>query len=251
LQNIPVDRYRIRSAFKPKEGCVFVSADYSQIELRVLAYLSQDPTLVTAFKESLDIHRLTASGLFNVAAELVSSEQRQMGKRINFSILYGLTAYGLAKDLDISNAIAKKYIDTFMAQYPGVVAWMEKVIEKTKEKGYVETLMGKRRYLPGIYERNRTLYDLARRVAINTVAQGTAAELMKMGMIALEKSLRESGSQARILLQIHDELLLEVPVEEQARVEKLTASLLEGVVSWNIPLVVTTRAGADWQQVTK
>lgn len=251
LQNIPVDSYGIRGAFKAQEGYVFVSADYSQIELRVLAYLSQDQTLVHAFKENLDIHSLTAAGLFNVAPEFVSGEQRQMGKRINFSILYGLTAYGLSKDLDISHALAKKYIDTFMAQYPGVVTWMETVIEKTKEKGYVETLFGRRRYLPGIYERNRSLYDLARRVAINTVAQGTAAELMKLGMISLDKALREQNSDVRILLQIHDELLLEAPHAEQVATEKLVAQLLQDVVSWNIPLIVTTRSGANWQEVTK
>ncbi len=251
LQNIPVDRHDIRAAFKAKEGSVFVSADYSQIELRVLAYLSQDATLVRAFKENLDIHSLTAAGLFNVAPEFVTGEQRQMGKRINFSILYGLTAYGLSKDLDISHATAKKYIDTFMAQYPGVVSWMETVIEKTKEKGYVETFWGRRRYLPGIYERNRTLYDLARRVAINTVAQGTAAEIMKLGMIQLDKVLQEGTADGRILLQIHDELLLEVSHGQEQKAEQLVAQILQGVVSWNIPLIVTTRSGANWQDVTK
>ena len=167
------------------EGNIFISADYSQIELRVLAYLSQDATLLQAFKENKDIHILTAAGLFEVAPEAVTHEQRQLGKRINFSILYGLTAHGLSKDLDISHSLARTYIEKFMAQYPGVVAWMNEVVEKTKEKGYVETFWGRRRYLPGIYERNKTMYDLARRVAINTVAQGTAAELMKWGMINL------------------------------------------------------------------
>jgi DNA polymerase I len=251
LQNIPVDRYDIRAAFKPRPGSMYLSADYSQIELRVLAYVSQDPVLLQAFKENKDIHSLTAAGLFGVAPEEVTGEQRQLGKRINFSILYGLTAHGLSKDLEISHSLAKSYIDKFMAQYPGVVTWMDQVIESTKEKGYVETYWGRRRYLPGIYERNRTLYDAARRVAINTVAQGTAAELMKWGMINLDKALKEANIDAHMLLQIHDELLLEVPLDRVEETERLVARILQNVVSWNVPLVVTTRTGSDWQQVTK
>ncbi len=251
LQNIPVDRYSMRAAFKPRQGSVFTSADYSQIELRVLAYLSQDETLLAAFQENKDIHMLTAAGLFERAPEAVTHEQRQLGKRINFSILYGLTAHGLSKDLDISHSLAKTYIEKFMAQYPGVVRWMNEVIEKTKEKGYVETLWGRRRYLPGIYERNKTLYDLARRVAINTVAQGTAAELMKWGMISLYEALKKDIPDAQILLQIHDELLLEIPQERQKEGESLVKKVLERVVEWNVPLIATTRTGRNWQEVTK
>lgn len=251
LQNIPVDRHHIRSAFKAKEGSVFLSADYSQIELRVLGYVSQDATLLKAFKENQDIHALTAAGLFDVPLAQVTNEQRQVGKRINFSILYGLTPHGLSKDLDISYKLAKTYIDKYMAQYPGVSAWMETVVQKTKEKGYVETFWGRRRYLPGIYERNKTMYDLARRVAINTVAQGTAAELVKWGMINLDKALIEHNLHANMLLQIHDELLLEVPQDELEKTEQLVRTILQDVVNWNVPLVVTVRTGSDWQEVTK
>ncbi len=251
LQNIPVDRFAIRSAFIPREGYVFLSADYSQIELRVLAHVSQDATLLKAFKDNKDIHALTAAGLFSVAQELVTSEQRQIGKRINFSILYGLTAHGLSKDLGISHSVAKTYIDTFMAQYPGVVAWMQSVIEQTTKKGYVETVFGRRRYMPGIYERNRTLYDLARRVTINTVPQGTASELMKKGMVNLAAAFRQEGLDAHILLQIHDELLLEVPHDKLHRTEELVKKVLESVAEWSVPLVVTTRSGKNWQEVTK
>ncbi len=251
LQNIPVDQYAMRAAFKPREGCLFISADYSQIELRVLAYLSQDETLLEAFKENKDIHMLTAAGLFEVTPEAVTHEQRQLGKRINFSILYGLTAHGLSQDLDISHSLARSYIEKFMAQYPGVVTWMNEVVEKTKEKGYVETFWGRRRYLPGIYERNKTMYDLARRVAINTVAQGTAAELMKWGMVTLEETLKKQVPGAHMLLQIHDELLLEVPCEVEKETEKLVTEVLQNVVSWNVPLVATTRVGKNWQEVTK
>jgi DNA polymerase-1 len=251
LQNIPVDQFSIRSAFIPREGYVFLSADYSQIELRVLAHVSKDMTLLTAFKDNKDIHALTAAGLFSISEDEVTSEQRQIGKRINFSILYGLTAHGLSKDLKISHTVAKSYIDTFMAQYPGVVTWMENVIEQTKEKGYVETVLGRRRSMPGIYERNRVLYDLARRAAINTVAQGTAAELMKKGMVDLAEVFFNQGLKSRILLQIHDELLLEVPQDRLEETEALVKNILESVAEWSVPLLVTTRSGKNWQQVTK
>ena len=228
-----------------------MSADYSQIELRVLGYLSQDETLLNAFKSDKDIHALTAAGLFDIEVQNVIFEQRQIGKRINFSILYGLTAHGLSKDLDISRSLAKTYIEKFMAQYPGVCRWMENVVEQTKEKGYVETLFKRRRYLPGIHERNRTLYELARRVAINTVVQGTAAEIVKLGMIQLDKVFEQEKLNSKMLLQIHDELLIEVPENEIDKVEKLVTDTLENVVQWNLPLVVTTRIGPNWQEVTK
>lgn len=244
LQNVPPS---IRSAFKPKEGCVFLSADYSQIELRVLAYLSQDATLINAFMHNEDIHQRTAANLFDVTLEQVTSEQRQIGKRINFSILYGLTPFGLSKDLKIPFKDAKLYIEKYFAQYPGVLLWMEKVIEETKKNGYVTTHWGRHRYIPGIYEDNKTLYDLARRIAINTVAQGTAAEIMKKGMIDLEHALHNNNLSAKIILQIHDELLLEVPEDQLEKTRELVQKKLESVVDWqNIRLVVSTSAGDSW-----
>lgn len=251
LQNIPVQRFALRAAFKPAQDCVFLSADYSQIELRVLAQLSQDPTLLQAFYDNKDIHALTASGLFGVSEHEVTHQQRQIGKRINFSILYGLTAHGLAQDLSISHSVAKDYIEKFMRHYPGVVAWMDEVIVRTKETGYAQTVWGRRRALPGIYEKNKNLYDLARRVAINTVVQGTAAELMKNGMILLDQALMAHSLQAHILLQIHDELLLEVPKEQLKETELLTQQVLQKSADWKVSLIVTTRSGSNWQEVTK
>ncbi len=251
LQNIPVQRFALRSAFRPASGCLFVSADYSQIELRVLAHLSQDQTLLQAFLEKRDIHALTAAGLFGMPESDVTYEQRQIGKRINFSILYGLTAHGLAQDLSITHSVAKEYIDKFMNHYPGVVAWMDQVIARTKETGYAETVWGRRRYLPGIYEKNKNLYDLARRVAINTVVQGTAAELMKKGMILLEDNLCKASLGARILLQIHDELVIEVPSEALDQTEQVVLTTLQESVIWSVPLVVTIRHGSNWQEITK
>lgn len=251
LQNIPVSSLSIREAFKPRPGYIFLSADYSQIELRVLAQLSGDFRLQQAFLAGHDIHAQTAAGLFDIPLEHVTSAQRQIGKRINFSILYGLTPYGLSADLKVSFKEAKSYIEKYFAQYPGVSIWMDGVIEETKKKGYVTTFWGRRRYMPGIYERNRVLYDEARRVAINTVAQGTAAEIMKKGMINLDHALRTAGLSAAMILQIHDELLIEVPQAEKEQTEALVRGVLEGVVAWSIPLQVTTRFGTDWGQVTK
>lgn len=254
LQNIPVSTATdipLRAAFKPQQGHLFLSADYSQIELRVLAYLSQDEQLVNAFLQGKDIHTATAAQLFDVDPEKVTTEQRQLAKRINFSILYGLTPYGLAKDLHISHAEAKTYIEKYFAQYPGVVVWMERTIEFAKEHGYVETLWGWRRFIPGIHEKNKTLFELAKRIAINTVAQGTAAELMKLGMISLYREIKSNSLKSRMLLQIHDELLLSVPHEEIEYVQQLVTRLLQEVVTWNVPLVVSTRKGTNWQEVSK
>lgn len=256
LQNVPTQSASypdilVRSAFKPSPGCLFLSADYSQIELRVLAHLSADQALNQAFLHGTDIHQQTAATLFDLPLEHVTSAQRQVGKRINFSILYGLTPYGLSKDLKIPFSEAKNYIERYFAQYPGVLRWMDEIIQETKKNGYVTTLWGRRRYIPGIYERNRTLYDLACRVAINTVAQGTAAEIMKLGMINLDRELKNNDLKAKMILQIHDELLLAVPFDEQEMVEQLVKDTLEHVVQWNIPLVVTTRYGHDWHEVSK
>ena len=255
LQNIPVETpydIHIRSAFKPEAGHVFLSADYSQIELRVLAFLSQDPTLIQAFLHDEDIHAKTAAGLFDVPINKVTHEQRQIGKRINFSILYGLTAYGLSQDLGISFTDAKHYIEKYFAQYPGVSTWMENVLHETKKYGYVTTFYGRRRFIPGIYEKNKNLYEAACRVAINTKAQGTAAEIMKRGMIALDKTFKEKKLGAKLVIQIHDELIISVPESELKETEKIVQDVLEHVVKWDdVPLKVSTHVGSNWQEVTK
>ncbi len=255
LQNIPADAHgygiEVRAAFKPDEGNLFISADYSQIELRVMAYLSQDKNLLESFARGADIHTQTAAKLFNVLPDEVTHQQRQVGKRINFSVLYGLTPYGLSKDLGIPFKDAKQYIETYFEQYSGVRAWMDSVVEQTKEKGYVTTLYGRRRYIPAIYESNRSLYQEAVRIAVNTRVQGTAAEIMKIGMIKLVDLFKQHKVPAHMLLQIHDELLISTPKEQQEEVQMLTRQVLEAVVDWNVPLSVTTRSGTTWKEVTK
>jgi DNA polymerase-1 len=256
LQNIPVGGglgfgKKVRAAFKAKKGNVFLSADYSQIELRVLAHLSGDKNLINAFLQGHDIHAETAARLFDVSLQEVTNEQRQIGKRINFSILYGLTPYGLSKDLGISFKDARHYIEKYFAQYPRVSEWMESVVEFTKKHSYTQTLWNRRRYVPAIYEKNKTMYEEARRVAINTVAQGTAAEVMKLGMIKLDQELKKHIPGATLLLQIHDELLISVPHEHEQRAEKITKDILESSVDWKVPLVVTTRTGQNWHDISK
>lgn len=253
LQNIPADGSEapIRQAFEAQKGFSFISADYSQMELRVLAQYSQDRALLDAFNAGEDIHARTAAGLFKVALEDVSYDQRQIAKRINFSILYGLTPYGLSKDLGISVSQAKEYIETYMSHYPGVSQWMDEVIQEAKEYGYVTTWFGRRRPVPEIYEKNRVLYQLACRIAINTKAQGTAAELMKLGMLQVDKVLTGTPDQVKMLLQIHDELLIVVPDENITKCEQIVQNALQTVVKWDVPLEVSIRHGKTWHDVSK
>lgn len=255
LQNIPADAHgygiQVRAAFKTATDELFVSADYSQVELRVMAYLSQDASLIRAFEQNVDIHTQTASKLFDVSLDRVTHEQRQIGKRINFSVLYGLTPYGLSKDLGLPFKDAKRYIDTYFEQYSGVKRWMDTVIEYAKEHGYVTTLYGRRRYVPAIYESNHALYQEAVRIAVNTVVQGTAADIMKLGMIQLAQRLKQENIPAHIILQIHDELLLSAHSQHVTSVARITQEVLEQVVAWNVPLQVTIRSGSTWKDVTK
>jgi DNA polymerase-1 len=203
-----------------------------------------------AFLNNADIHTETAAALFDSPIG-VTAEQRQIGKRINFSVLYGMTPYGLAQDLKIPFRDAKLYIEKYFAQYPEVSAWMEQIIIDTKHAGFVTTHWGRRRYIPAIHEKNKSLYEEARRAAINTVAQGTAAEIMKLGMINLRNALKEKHLRSTIILQIHDELVLCVPQDEVETVQPLVQKVLEEVVDWNVPLVVTTRTGKNWKEITK
>jgi DNA polymerase-1 len=255
LQNVPTDGtgygLAIRGAFKPKKGHLFIAVDYSQIELRVLAYLSQDQNLMSAFAYDHDIHAETAARIFQVPLMAVTHEQRQVGKKINFSILYGLTPYGLSKDLGIGQKEAKSYIDSYFAQYPEVSVWMAEVIREVMTDGYVATLFGRKRYIPTIFEKNRVLHEEAKRMAINTKAQGTAADVMKLGMIDIANEFKAQQLDAAIVLQIHDEILVTAAHDIVEQVGTLVTQKLESVVKWNVPLKVTARIGSSWKDVTK
>lgn len=254
LQNIPTTEgfgIAVRSAFIAPPGRHFISADYSQVELRILAHLSQDENLKNIFLHNQDIHTQTAAQLFGIPLDQVGSEERKLGKRINFSITYGLTPYGLAQDLGISPKQAKEYIDRYFATYPGIQTWMEKTVEFAKEHGYIETLMGRRRYIPLIHEKNKTLFDAGRRMAINSPVQGTQAELMKVAMTHLNTIFEQKKVNAQLILQIHDEVLIEVNDNELEQTQGLIQATFESVVDWDIPLKVTLRSGKDWGEVTK
>ena len=252
LQNIPASTtYGIRSTFEPEEGNVFLSADYSQIELRVLAHMTKDTNLIAAFTNNTDIHSKTASQIFDVPIKDVTKKQRQVGKRINFSIMYGLTPYGLSKDLGIKLSQAKEYIEKYFETYKNVSKWIKSTIEETKKNGFTQTIMGRRRYVPGLKEKNKTLYQAASRIAINSPVQGTSAELIKVAMLKINKVIKEKSLKARIILQIHDELILELPIKESKIVEQLVKKEMENAAKWIVPLKIETHIGKNWEKVTK
>ncbi len=254
LQNIPAASpigRKIRSAFVAPRGRHFLSADYSQMELRILAHVTKDKNLKNAFKEGIDIHKQTASQLFDKPVSKITEKERQLGKKINYSIIYGLSEYGLAKDLDIKPSEAQKYIDKYFEKYSGVAKWIEKSIKEAKKKGYVETLMGRRRYLPGLKEKNKNLFEAAKRAAINTPMQGSGAEIMKKAMINIYNKITKRKLDAAILLQIHDELIIEYNSKEEKKIKNLVKKCMEKVVNWDIPFEVSLRTGKNWEDVTK
>ncbi len=249
LQNIPIreeEGRRIRSAFVAEDGYTFLSADYSQIELAVLAYLSQDPMLLKAFREKSDIHRQTASLIFNVPLEEVDSRQRRIGKTINFGVIYGMSAYRLARDLKISRSDADRFIATYFAKYAGVSRYIEESIRDAEKKGYVTTILGRKRRIPQINSENKTEKMAAERVAINTPIQGSAADIVKLAMVNVHEMLGNGDSGSRLILQVHDELVLEVPDEELEEMKVRIKDVMENVIDKPIPLAVSIETGKSW-----
>ena len=251
LQNIPIrteEGRRIRQAFIAPPGSKIVAADYSQIELRIMAHLSQDNGLLTAFAEGLDVHSATAAEVFGVDIDAVSGDQRRKAKAINFGLIYGMSAFGLGKQLGIGRNEAQEYIDLYFARYPGVAEYMARTRESAHDIGYVETLRGRRLYLPEINARNRQRQQAAERTAINAPMQGTAADIIKMAMLAVDDWLATSGIDARLIMQVHDELVFEV---EASAVEELCATvtqLMSGVGVLDVPLLVEAGTGDNWDQ---
>jgi DNA polymerase-1 len=249
LQNIPIRRELgrgIRRGFVPRDGWRLLSADYSQIELRLLAHLSADPAFVSAFKAGGDIHKQTAAIIFGVAVEDVSSEMRARAKTINFATIYGQGAHALSRQLRISNAEAKAFIETYFERFAGVKAFLERCVVEAREKGYVETLFKRRRYIPELKERNFNIRAFGERVAANAPIQGSAADLIKMAMIQVHEALALEGLAARMLLQVHDELVFELPPEEETAVRTLVKREMEGAATLNVPLLVEMGVGTDW-----
>ena len=250
LQNIPIrsDRGRsIRKAFVAQDAdSVIVSADYSQIELRIMAHLCQDEHLIHAFREGIDVHAATASKIFHVPVESVSADQRRIAKTANFGIMYGISAFGLAQRLRISRAESKKIIDDYFKSFPAIRSFIDQTVAAARENGYVETLFGRRRYIPDINSKNMTLRALAERNAVNAPIQGTSADIIKIAMIGIDRRIREAGLNARMVLQVHDELVFESPVPEVDTLKRLVVEEMEGVIRLSVPLTVECNDGKNW-----
>ena len=249
LQNIPT-RFemgkKIRKIFKPDVNKVFIDADYSQIELRVLAHISEDETMIQAFKNNEDIHKQAASKVFNIPLEDVTKEQRSEAKAVNFGIVYGISDFGLAGQLNISRKKAKNYIDQYLLKHPKIKEFMENIIEETKEKGYVETIFHRKRNVPEINSKNFNIRQFGNRVALNTPIQGTAADIMKLAMIDVYNKFKNEKLNAKIILQIHDELLIEADIDEKEKVKKILKESMENIIKLRVPLIVEMTEADNW-----
>lgn len=249
LQNLPIRSERgklIREAVIPDEGCLFLSADYSQIELRLLAHLSQDEHMLAAFRSSEDIHAATASRIFGVPIDQISKDQRRRAKTANFGIIYGISAFGLAQQLDCSRTEAKQLIDDYFAAFPGVIRYIEYQKEVARQRGYAETLFGRKRYLPDINSQNATVRSFAERNAVNAPIQGTAADIIKMAMVSIYRRLQNEGLKTQMIMQVHDELNFNVPADEVERVRELVVTEMQNAVHLSVPLIADCGVGKNW-----
>ena len=251
LQNIPVrseEGREIREAFLPRKGWVLLDADYSQIELRLMAHFSGDPALIDAFRKGEDIHARTASEIFDVPPEWVTPELRGRAKAVNFGLIYGISGFGLSRNTGVSRKEAAAFIEKYFRTYPGVKRFMDRTAAEGAEKGYAETLMGRRRYLPELRSPKAPVREFGKRAAMNTPVQGTAADIIKLAMVRVDRALREAGLQSRLILQVHDELLLECPPEEAEQAAELLREAMEGAIQLEVPLVAEVHQGRNWAE---
>ena len=249
LQNLPIRSERgqlIRRAVIADEGCMIVSADYSQIELRLMAHMSQDEHLLSAFRKGQDVHAATAAKIFHKAIEDVTKEERRRAKTANFGIIYGISAFGLAQQLDCPRSEAKALIDGYFEAFPKVIDFIEKQKTFAREKGYVETLFGRKRYLPDILSHNSVVRSFAERNAVNAPIQGTAADIIKMAMVNIAKRLQSEGLQAQMIMQVHDELNFNVPQSEVDTVRAIVVDEMQNVVHLSVPLIAECGIGQNW-----
>ena len=251
LQNIPVrteEGREIREAFLPREGWKIVDADYSQIELRLMAHFSGDDAMLDAFRSGQDVHARTASEIFEVPLDEVTGTLRSRAKAVNFGLIYGISAFGLARNTGVTRQEAQEFISRYFNRYPGVRRFMDETAESGKEKGYAVTLMGRRRYLPELKSSNQNIREFGKRAAMNTPVQGTAADIIKLAMVRVDEKLREKGMQSRLILQVHDELLLECPMEEIEEAKSLLRECMESVMELRVPLVADVHEGSSWAE---
>jgi DNA polymerase-1 len=253
LQNIPIRTElgrQIRRAFVAAPGNVLISADYSQIELRVLAHLAEEEALMDAFRSGEDIHDRTALRVFGANSGLDTHELRRRAKIINYALLYGKTAFTLARDIGVTKEAAQEFIDAYFAGFPRVRGFIDRTLERARETGVVKTLFGRRRLVPELNSRNGQIRAAAERVTVNMPIQGTAADIQKIAMIRLDERLRADGFRARLLLSVHDELLLEVPRDEVEQLAAVVRSTMEGALPLDVPLTVDIKVGDDWESMT-
>ena len=251
LQNIPMRMElgrKIRKVFVPREGYEFMDADYSQIELRVLAHMSGDEQLIDAYRQEEDIHRITASKVFHTPFEEVTDLQRRNAKAVNFGIVYGISSFGLSQDLSISKKEAAQYIEQYFETYPKVKEFIDKLVEDAKKKGYTETMFGRRRPIPELSSSNFMQRSFGERVAMNAPIQGTAADIIKIAMIKVWKALKEEGLKSRLILQVHDELLIETALEEEARVREILTENMKSAADLAVTLEIDLHTGKDWYE---
>lgn len=251
LQNIPTRMElgkKLRKVFKPKEGAIYIDADYSQIELRVLAHISQDKNMIDAFNNDEDIHLQAASKVFDTPIDEVTKEQRSNAKAVNFGIVYGISDFGLGEQLGVSRKKAKEYIEQYLEKYNGIKEFMTNIVEETKEKGYVETLYHRRRYVPELKSNNYMVRQFGGRVAMNTPIQGTAADIMKLAMINVYNKLKEENLKSKIIVQVHDELLIETNLDEEKQVKEILQTEMENVIKLDVPLKAEVSEGYSWYE---
>ena len=251
LQNIPTRMElgrKLRKVFKPEQGYIFVDADYSQIELRVLAHISKDKNMIEAFCNNEDIHAQAASKVFNIPLEEVTKEERTKAKAVNFGIVYGISEFGLGEQLGVSRKKAKEYIEQYLDKYSGIKEFMTNIVEETKEKGYVETLYHRRRYVPELKSNNYMVRQFGGRVAMNTPIQGTAADIMKIAMINVYNKLKENNLKSKLIVQVHDEILVETLESEKEQVKQIVKEEMENVIKLKVPLLAEVEEGYNWYE---
>lgn len=249
LQNIPVRTEvgrELRKFFIAEDGYTLVDADYSQIELRVLAHIADDSEMIKAFKDGVDVHTVTASQVFGMPADMVNSTMRSRAKAVNFGIVYGIGAFSLAKDIGVTRKEADNYIKAYLTHYSGVDRYMNAVVEKAKNQGYVDTMFGRRRYLPELTASNRNLRAFGERVARNMPIQGTAADIIKIAMIKVYSRLKAESMKSRLILQVHDELIVEAPKEEAEKAAAILKEEMENAVALSVPLTADANIGDTW-----
>jgi DNA polymerase-1 len=249
LQNIPVREElgrQIRKAFVPKEGCVFVDADYSQIELRILAHMAGDESLIADYKNSRDVHQATAASVFGVPYDEVTKEQRRNAKAVNFGIVYGISSFGLGQDLDIPRNLANEYIKKYFEQYPAIKKYLDDLVAHAKKYESVKTLYGRIRPIPEIHSSNFMQRSFGERIAMNSPIQGTASDIMKIAMIRVSEALKKEGLEAKMLLQIHDEILIEAPINEKDKVQELLIREMKNAAKLKVSLEVSSGVADNW-----